>query len=94
MAVGAAVFTTDLGGQREATGGLASLIPAQADKAKLAETFAEMVIGGLRLMNADPVNAQAERAGRIQYVRDHYLWVDRAKAWDEWLRGRQQAPSD
>ncbi len=94
MATGAAVFTTDLGGQREATGGLANMIPAQADKAKLAEAFAEMVIGELRRMKADPVKAQAERAQRIRYVRDHYLWQDRAKAWDEWLRGRQQAPSD
>ncbi len=94
MAVGAAVFTTDLGGQKEATGGLANMIPAGTDKAKLAEEFASLVIGELRRMKADPVKAQAERAERIQYVRDHYLWADRAKAWDEWLRGRQPAPSD
>ncbi len=94
MATGSAVFTTDLGGQMEATGGLANMIPAQANKAWLAEDFAELVIGELRRMRADPIKAQAERAQRIQYVRDHYLWKDRAKAWGEWLRGRLQAPSD
>ncbi len=98
MATGAAVFTTDLGGQREATGGLANMIPAGTDKAKLAEDFAALAIGELRRMKADPVGAQAERAERIRYVRDHYLWADRAKAWDDWFnwlsRGRQQAPPD
>jgi glycosyltransferase involved in cell wall biosynthesis len=94
MATGAAVFTTDLGGQREATGGMARMIPVQADKGELAKAFAGLVVTELRRMKADPVKAKAERSERIQYVRDHYLWKDRAKAWDEWLRGRQPAPPD
>ncbi len=85
MATGAAVFTTDLGGQRETTGGLASMIPAHGDLPRLAKEFSEMAIATLQAMKADPELAAAERAQRAAYVRQHYLWKDRAVAWSEWL---------
>jgi glycosyltransferase involved in cell wall biosynthesis len=85
MAVGAAVFTTDLGGQRETTGGLASMIPAHGDKPRLAREFADMAIATLQAMQADPDLAATERNQRVAYVRQHYLWKDRAKDWSDWL---------
>jgi|ERR1700680_846784 len=85
MAVGAAVMTTDLGGQREATGGWAQMIPPQSDKTELAYAYAHMVSTVLRRFREDPEGAEEDRQARIQYVRDHYLWKDRAKAWSELL---------
>lgn len=87
MAVGADVFTTDLGGQRETTGGLAHMIPFHGDKVKLAREFADLVIAGLEDTKANPQKAVQRRSHRMAFVRESYLWSIRAKVWEDWLEG-------
>lgn len=96
MAVGAAVYTTDLGGQRETTGGLARMIRPDTDKARLAKDFAELVIAALEEARSDPDRALAQRQERVRYVWQHYRWEERAKDWAAWLAeigGQQRPPS-
>ena len=85
MAVGAAVLTTRLGALPETTGGLASMVEWQADKSRLADSFATMVIAALRHMQHNPAEASMRRQARIKFINDKYTWAARAKEWIEWL---------
>jgi glycosyltransferase involved in cell wall biosynthesis len=85
MALGAAVFVTRLGALPETSDGLASMIDWQPDEAKLAGSFADMVIEALRDMQKNPAAAAARRCERIKFIRDNYLWAARAKEWVAWL---------
>jgi glycosyltransferase involved in cell wall biosynthesis len=85
MALGAAVFITRLGALPETTGGLASVTEFQPDRGQLANSFASMAINDLAEMQEDPSTALAGREQRIDFVRKHYLWPDRAREWVGWL---------
>jgi glycosyltransferase involved in cell wall biosynthesis len=85
MAVGAAVLATRLGALPETTGGLAAMIDWLPDKAALARAFADATIANLRDTLADAAAAAAARNARIKFIRDNYLWPDRATEWTDWL---------
>jgi glycosyltransferase involved in cell wall biosynthesis len=85
MALGAAVFTTRTGALPETTGGLASMTEFQTDRGQLANSFAAMAINDLAEMQENPSVALARCEQRIDFVRKHYLWPDRAREWVGWL---------
>jgi glycosyltransferase involved in cell wall biosynthesis len=85
MAAGAVVFTTRLGALPETASGHATMIEWEDDKVRLAQRFAEMVIGTLREMRQNPAQAEASRLERIRFIRKNYLWPARAKEWVDWL---------
>jgi glycosyltransferase involved in cell wall biosynthesis len=85
MAIGAAVITTRLGALPETTGGLASLVEPQSDKAALAGDFAAKTVAVLRAMQQNPSAADQARSERMAYVREKYSWDERAKEWEAWL---------
>jgi glycosyltransferase involved in cell wall biosynthesis len=85
MAAGAAVLTTRLGALPETTQGHAAMVDWQPNKTKLAETFAAMCIEILRDTRNNPEVATARRQQRLEFIRQNYLWSDRARQWAEWL---------
>jgi glycosyltransferase involved in cell wall biosynthesis len=85
MAVGASVLTTKLGALPETTNGLASMVEWQPEENKLAARFAAMVIEVLRDMRQNPASAAARRDERIKFIRENYLWPNRAREWVDWL---------
>jgi glycosyltransferase involved in cell wall biosynthesis len=92
MAVGAAVFTTQLGALPETTNGFASMIEWQPDKSRLAETFATMAIAALRDMQRNPAAESTHREARIKFVNEHYTWPARAKEWIDWFSQLRHSP--
>jgi glycosyltransferase involved in cell wall biosynthesis len=85
LAIGAAVLTTSLGALPETTNGFARMIQPDADKTRMANAFAIMVIEALRDMQANPSAAIARRNEQLSYIRANYLWPARAKEWERWL---------
>jgi glycosyltransferase involved in cell wall biosynthesis len=85
MAAGAAVFATSLGALPETTRGHAATVDWHPDKARFTEDFAAMVVRSLRDMRENPEAARLRREQRLEFVRQSYLWPDRAKQWAEWL---------
>ena len=90
MACGAAVFTTRFGALPETTGGHATMVDWQADKARLADDFAAIVSAGLLEMRNDPATAMSRRDERLRYIRENFLWPLRAKEWAAWLSQIEQ----
>src|SRR5579872_2503556 len=83
MAAGAAVLTTRLGALPETTQGHAAMVDWKPNKTKLAETFAAMCIETLRDTRKNPEVATARRQQRLEFIRQNYLWSDRARQWAE-----------
>ena len=61
------------------------MVEWQADKSRLADSFATMVIAALRHMQHNPAEASMRRQARIKFINDKYTWAARAKEWIEWL---------
>jgi len=85
MAMGATVITTRLGALPETLAGHGVLVDFVDQPALLAVNFASAVISTLKAQRLLPAAAAARRAAQMAYVRENYLWTNRAREWEAWL---------
>ena len=85
MAMGATVITTRLGALPETLAGHGVLIDSADQPEPLAANFSAAVVSTLKSQRLLPAAASARRTAQIDYIRENYLWPQRARAWEEWL---------
>jgi glycosyltransferase involved in cell wall biosynthesis len=85
MAMGALVITTRLGALQETLAGYGVLVDPDDNADALAARFAPAVISSLNSQRLLPAAAAARRSAQIAYVRQNYLWSQRALEWESWL---------
>ena len=87
LAMGAGVVTTRLAALPETLAGHGVLVPPGEDSDLLAARFASALISTLKSQRLLPVVASARREAAISYVRQNYVWPQRAREWESWLTG-------
>lgn len=85
MAMGATVITTRLGALPETLAGHGVLVDFVHRPDLLAANFASAVVSTLKAQRLLPAPAAARRAVQVAYVRENYLWANRAREWESWL---------
>ncbi|HEX5280797.1 MAG TPA: glycosyltransferase family 4 protein [Micropepsaceae bacterium] len=85
LAMGAGVVTTRLAALPETLAGHGVLIEPSEDSDLLAARFAATLVATLKSQRLLPAPALARRAAAISYVRQNYLWPQRAREWESWL---------
>ena len=85
MAMGATVITTRLGALPETLAGHGVLVDSVDRHELLVANFASAVVATLKSQRLLPAPAAARRAAQIAYVRENYLWANRAREWVHWL---------
>lgn len=90
LAMGAGVVTTRLAALPETLAGHGVLVEPGDDADLLAARFAAALVGTLKSQRLLPAAAAARREAAISYVRQNYLWPQRAREWENWLTGMAQ----
>jgi glycosyltransferase involved in cell wall biosynthesis len=85
MAMGAMVFTTDLGALPETLAGFGHMVAHRENPAVLAAEFAAMAIGALNDILRNPDQAAARRRAQMTFVHQNYAWKARALEWQSWM---------
>ena len=85
LAAGCLLLATDLGALKETANGFARLVPLQADRALLVESFAAMVVTEWRAAVANPATHRARIEAQADFFRRNAVWPARAHEWAAWL---------
>ena len=85
LAMGAGVVTTRLAALPETLAGHGILIEPSEDSDLLATRFSAAVISTLKSQRLLPAAATVRRDAAVSFVRQNYLWPQRAREWESWL---------